>query len=118
MQWWPGRVAVVPAQASIAVVVDKLRPNRPVNNVPPDLRQVGNQSMRLEAANQLAAFIGAASRSGVGVTTVSGYRSYATQVNVYNSYVAAYGRAYADTISARLQRAPDGAGHGHRQPEW
>lgn len=37
----------------------------------------------------------------VGQTGAYGYRSYATQQYLYNSYVTSYGQAYANRISAR-----------------
>lgn len=37
----------------------------------------------------------------VGQPGAYGYRSYATQQYLYNSYVASYGQAYANLISAR-----------------
>jgi zinc D-Ala-D-Ala carboxypeptidase len=94
-------VSVAPDAGTIAVVVNKRRPNVPINRIPPDLVTAGNQRMRREAAGQMARMISAAAAAGVPITTVSGYRSYTTQYNLYYSYVAAYGQAYADTISAR-----------------
>jgi zinc D-Ala-D-Ala carboxypeptidase len=94
-------VSAAPNPGTIAVVVNKRRPNVPINRIPPDLVQVGSQLMRREAAGQMARMITAAASAGVRITTVSGYRSYSTQYSLYYSYVAAYGQAYADTISAR-----------------
>lgn len=96
-----GRISVVPTTASIGVVVNKRRPLAPLNYVPLDLVPVGNQVMRREAATQLNRLMGAAASAGVSMATVSGYRSYASQLSLYNYYVSIYGRAYADTISAR-----------------
>ncbi|WP_269938454.1 D-alanyl-D-alanine carboxypeptidase family protein [Arthrobacter sp. HY1533] len=100
---WPtsAGVSVNPYQSSVGVVVNKRRPNSPINQTPPDLVWVGSQVMRSEAANQLAQLISGASAAGVPITTVSGFRSHATQTSLYNSYVAQYGQAVADTISAR-----------------
>ncbi len=50
------------------------------------------------AFNRLA---NAAAYSGLNIYVISGYRSYSTQYNLYNRYVAADGRAAADTYSAR-----------------
>jgi hypothetical protein len=43
----------------------------------------------------------AASKDGVNLRIISGYRSYNTQVNTYNGWVSKYGKSEADKISAR-----------------
>ncbi len=43
----------------------------------------------------------AALQEGYDIQLLSGYRSYETQRNLYNNYVATYGQAEADTFSAR-----------------
>ncbi len=43
----------------------------------------------------------AASSAGLNIYIASGFRSYETQRQIYNSYVASYGQAKADTFSAR-----------------
>lgn len=93
--------SVAPCAGTIAAVVNKRRPNVPINQVPPDLVGVGSQLMRREAAAALSRFISAGAAAGVPITSVSGYSSYSTQCSLYRSYVASYGPAYADTISAR-----------------
>jgi D-alanyl-D-alanine carboxypeptidase len=40
-------------------------------------------------------------KAGLGLLVKSGYRSYQTQVGLYNDYVKANGKAAADTFSAR-----------------
>ncbi len=45
--------------------------------------------------------VAAAKEDGVSLWIVSGYRSYETQRKLYNNYVATYGKASADTYSAR-----------------
>ncbi|ELT43578.1 M15 family metallopeptidase, partial [Arthrobacter nitrophenolicus] len=57
------------------------------------------------------AMFAAAARDGVSMVLASGYRSYATQVATYNSYVAARGQADADTASAR-------PGYSEHQTGW
>lgn len=100
--WTSGAgISVAPRAGTIGVVVNKKRPNTPLSQVPPDLVQVSSQYMRREAAGQLNKLLAAARSANVAMTTVSGYRSYAAQLSLYNSYVAQYGRATADTISAR-----------------
>ncbi|PYI67851.1 hypothetical protein CVV68_08270 [Arthrobacter livingstonensis] len=102
ISWRSGAgVSVNPNSRSVGVVVNKRHPNSPVNQTPPDLIQIGSQLMRREAANQMAQLIRGASVTGVPVSTVSGFRSYASQASLYNYYVSLYGRAVADTISAR-----------------
>jgi D-alanyl-D-alanine carboxypeptidase len=88
--------------ASIWVVVNKTRPLQPKNYVPGDLVSVGNgQRMRAEPAQALATMLQAAKAQGLTIRPLSGYRSYNTQVSVYNSEVKTYGQAVADTQSAR-----------------
>ncbi len=94
-------VSVVPTSRSIGVVVNKRRPNSPLNRAPTDLIWSGSQLMRREAANQMAQLIRGAAAAGVTVTTVSGFRSYDAQTSLYNYYVSLYGQSVADTISAR-----------------
>lgn len=43
----------------------------------------------------------AAAKEGFEINLLSGYRSYDTQKNLYNNYVATYGQAEADTFSAK-----------------
>ncbi len=50
----------------------------------------------------------AASKEGVGLRIISGFRSYSTQRTIYNNYVARDGKAAADRYSAR-------AGHSEHQ---
>lgn len=88
--------------ASIWVVVNKRRPLEPVTYVPNDLVSVGGgQLLRKEAATAFTEMVTAAKNSGLTITPLSGYRSYSTQVSVYNREVATYGQAVADTQSAR-----------------
>jgi len=87
---------------SIWVIVNKKHPLQPLSYAPSDLTAVGNgQYMRAEAASALKTMLTAAQRAGFAVTPASGYRSYPTQVSVYNSEVKSYGQATADSESAR-----------------
>jgi D-alanyl-D-alanine carboxypeptidase len=87
---------------SIWVVVNKQRPLDPKNYAPSDLTAVGGgQRLRAEAATALATLIADAKTSGLYISSLSGYRSYGTQVSVYNNEVATNGQATADTQSAR-----------------
>lgn len=87
---------------SIWVVVNKQRPLSPVDYAPSDLVSVGGgQRMRSEPATNLTNLINAAAAEGLRVIPMSGYRSYQTQVSVYNNEVNTYGQAVADSQSAR-----------------
>jgi D-alanyl-D-alanine carboxypeptidase len=93
--------------ASIWVVVNKSRALNPVDAVPPDLVQppvpnINGQPVRKAVSDALAALFAAAkSEAGLDLTLQSGYRSYDTQVSVYDEDVAANGQVYADTDTAR-----------------
>jgi D-alanyl-D-alanine carboxypeptidase len=74
--------------------------------VPPDLRMVAvahtnNHPLRDMAAFALEQMVAAAATQNVHLRLLSGYRSYTTQVGLYNNYVASYGVAAADRFSAR-----------------
>jgi zinc D-Ala-D-Ala carboxypeptidase len=88
--------------ASIWVVANKQRPLNPKTYAPTDLVAVGgSQQLRQEAANALAQLIAAAKTEGLTISPLSGYRSYNTQVSVYNNEVNQYGQTVADSQSAR-----------------
>ena len=92
---------------SIWVVVNKMRPLNPVNFVPPDLVDVpvphtNAPQLRQEASSAVVALFAAASaEAGLSLASNSAYRSYETQVRVYDNDVAANGQAFADTSTAR-----------------
>jgi D-alanyl-D-alanine carboxypeptidase len=88
--------------SSLWVVVNKKRYLTPTTYAPADLVTVGNnQQMRSEAATALAALIAAAAKEGLSIKPLSAYRSYQTQVTVYNNEVANNGQAVADSESAK-----------------
>jgi D-alanyl-D-alanine carboxypeptidase len=87
--------------AGTAVVVNKARPLAPADYAPRDLQSVDGQFLRPEAAAALTRLQAAAAADGVGVTAISGYRSFADQTGLYAGYEAGYGTHQADTISAR-----------------
>jgi D-alanyl-D-alanine carboxypeptidase len=93
--------------ASVWVVVDKIRPVNPVDFVPPDLVDVPvahtwEPMLRLEASNAVVGMFQTASvEAGLALKSNSAYRSYESQVSVYNGEVAANGQAVADTDTAR-----------------
>ena len=92
---------------SIWVVADKLRPLNPANYVPPDLIEtpvphLNPPTLRKAAADAMVAMFAAAAAEGAGgMQLQSAYRSYTTQVVVYNRYVQSAGKAGADAQSAR-----------------
>ncbi|WP_165066661.1 M15 family metallopeptidase [Marisediminicola senii] len=93
--------------ASLWVVANKLRPMNPAGFVPPDLaypsvENANGQPLRAPAGDALVAMFAAAAAEGAGgMRLQSAYRSYDTQVGVYNGYVAREGQASADAQSAR-----------------
>lgn len=98
-QQWPVQLTLEQAPA-LTVVVNK-KHKLPDAYVPGSLVASGSVLLRAEAANALAALISTASASGHSLYVLSGYRSFATQKQVYNNYVAQDGQAAADTYSAR-----------------
>ena len=87
---------------SIWFVVNKTRPLSPLNYVPSDLTAVGGgQVMRTDAATALAQVIFDAKQAGLPIVPLSAYRSYTTQVGVYNAEVKNNGQKVADSESAR-----------------
>ncbi len=93
--------------ASIWVVVNKQRPLNPINYVPADLvpvpvRYVYKPMLRKVAADAVVAMFTAAAAEGAGqLQSQSAYRSYDTQVTVYNGWVRQLGKTQADLQSAR-----------------
>jgi D-alanyl-D-alanine carboxypeptidase len=90
------------------VLVNKQRPLVPANYSPNDLvtpTVLSGSSepvlLRAEAAAATERLFAAAATQGVRITVKSSYRSYETQVSVYNGYVAGKGEAAADSTSAR-----------------
>ncbi|HEY5231677.1 MAG TPA: M15 family metallopeptidase [Galbitalea sp.] len=87
------------------VVVDKQHPLNPLNYAPPlaPLNLPGYKGeMRPEAAAALQEmFADYHTQSGSQLTVVSPYRSYPSQVSVYNGWVSRLGQAQADRQSAR-----------------
>lgn len=94
--------------ASPLVLVNKHRPLVPADYAPADLAAPAVPSgsaepvlVRAGAAAALERMFAAAAAQGVNINVKSSYRSYDTQVGVYNGYVAGKGEAAADTTSAR-----------------
>jgi D-alanyl-D-alanine carboxypeptidase len=92
--------------ASLWVIVNKLRPLNPADYEAPDLvdvpvQQVNGSQLRSEASGAAAAMFEAAADEGLELASQSAYRSYPTQVRVYNGWVNELGREAADLTSAR-----------------
>lgn len=87
------------------VVVNKKNPITPLDYKPNELVTVGGQYMEATAGRALADMVKA---SGGILIPASGFRSYQTQQQVYNGWVAKDGQEKADTYSAR-------AGHSEHQ---
>jgi D-alanyl-D-alanine carboxypeptidase len=93
--------------ASLWVVVDKTRPLNPADYAPADLvdvpvPHVWSPQLRREASDATVALFAAfTAETGLELQSQSSYRSYDTQVDVYNRDVAANGQAFAHTSTAR-----------------
>lgn len=68
---------------------------------PEDLIPVENTFMRSVAAEPMLNMVKAMREKGLTVNLLSGYRSYITQVNLYNRYANKDGKEKTDTYSAR-----------------
>lgn len=93
--------------SSLTVIVNKLRPLADKTYVPANLvmpqgiPNTNGTPLRAEAATALEQMAADAKASGIQLVLASGYRSYLTQVAVYNGYVQNYGQAAADATSAK-----------------
>ena len=90
------------------VLVNKTNPLQPLDFTPPDLVRPAMTAgsgeeplLRREAATAAGAMAAAAAMQGVNMSVMSSFRSYSTQISLYNSYVTRNGQAEADTFSAR-----------------
>jgi D-alanyl-D-alanine carboxypeptidase len=101
----PG-AASIDDPSSYWVVVNKQRPLNPVDYYPPDLRapQVpyGAYDQRADVATAVeqmfAAFL---AETGQEMESISGFRSYDSQVGTYQGWVNSLGQEQADLVSAR-----------------
>lgn len=99
-------VADQTSASSLTVLVNKKTPLSPLRYAPAlwPLSAVGvggGQTMRPEAAVAMRDLVQAAAASGHSLNVASGYRSYGTQVAVFNRYVSERGVAGAELTSAR-----------------
>ncbi|GAA3703881.1 hypothetical protein GCM10022377_17000 [Zhihengliuella alba] len=87
---------------SHAVLVNPERPLDPIDYVPEDLVEVGGTGVELvaPAADAVEELLSAARDAGHDLVAESGYRSYDRQAELFRGYVAQYGTAYAERISA------------------
>ncbi|MFT4148400.1 MAG: M15 family metallopeptidase [Micrococcaceae bacterium] len=96
---------------STSVFVNKHNPLQPESYAPTDLRNPNilldgdptaeNMHLRNVSATALEKMAAASAAAGITLKVVSGYRSYQTQIDVYNQWVASYGQEDADNRSAR-----------------
>lgn len=102
-------VAVVTNPSSLYVLVNKQR-NLPADYSPPDLvvpdvpfafsGDSPKKMLRKEAAEALEQLVAAAREDGIVLKAVSGYRSYATQKSLFDSYARKDGIEAANRYSA------------------
>ena len=102
--------------ASPWVIVNKKHPLQPSTYEPADLRAPDmavdpGERVNGQTATALETLSQAAVAEGLSFKLASGYRSYDTQVNTYNSEVRAYGQTQADRESAR-------PGYSEHQSGW
>lgn len=98
------------------VVVNKKRQLNPKDYAPADLRTPdmavdGGQQVNGQTATALESLSKAAASEGVNLKLVSGYRSYDTQITIYDSEVRGFGQSQADRESAR-------PGYSEHQTGW
>lgn len=87
---------------NLLVLIDK-KIRLPADYVPANLVDVAGfpgSQLRSEAAGKLLEMFAAAKNEGLNLTIVSAYRSYQTQVNTFNSWVASAGLKSAESFSA------------------
>ncbi len=87
----------------LLAVVTKKEALQPVDYAPPDLVQWRDSAyeIRAEVVEQLESLFAGAERDEVYLRVISGFRSYATQVETYRSWVRTLGRSAAQASSAR-----------------
>ena len=72
----------------------------PANLTIVNVNSNGTQYLRSESASELVKMFAAAHKDGIDLYLVSGYRSYAQQLALYNTYVNTDGKALADSYDA------------------
>lgn len=91
---------------SLLVLVNKRNQIQPLAYSPPNLTSPSvikrsGATLDARAASALESMFQAAKDEGITLMLSNGFRSYATQQSLYNSYVQQDGQANADTYSAR-----------------
>lgn len=89
---------------SLWQIVNKKHPFHKRSYVPKGLiktKYTGGKYLKKTATGQLGKMYRAAKKAGVHLRTVSAYRSYKYQKNLYKGYVRSHGKKAADTFSAR-----------------
>ncbi len=91
---------------SLSVIVNKLRPLNPIDYEPPlvfvPLPYVNEPYLRPEASDAaVQLFAAITAETGLELQISSSYRSYGTQVEVYQGWVDSLGQEGADLTSAR-----------------
>lgn len=91
---------------SLLTIVNKRTPISPLSYAPPSLvspsvTKRAGAVMDPRASQALESLFAGAKDAGYTLMLSNGFRSYATQQSLYNSYVAQDGQAAADTYSAR-----------------
>lgn len=87
---------------NLLVLIDK-KIRLPASYFPSDLVDITGfpgAQLRAEAASKLLDMFAAARNESLNLTIVSAYRSYQTQVNTFNSWVASAGLKSAESFSA------------------
>jgi len=101
--------------ASPWLVVNKTRPLNPQDYAPGDLTPLnipGDGQLRAEAAGHMQELLAAyTAETGLQMKSLSTYRSYSRQVDVYNGWVSSLGQEGADLTSAR-------PGYSEHQTGW
>lgn len=99
-------VADIDTASSLTVVVNKQRPLNPADYspdvVPVPVPYINEPYLRQEAASAVVQMFAAiTAETGLELQAQSAYRSYDTQVNVYQGWVDSLGQEAADLTSAR-----------------
>ncbi len=99
-------VADIDTASSLTVVVNKQRPLNPANYspdvVPVPVPYINEPYLRQEAASAVVQMFAAiTAETGLELQAQSAYRSYDTQVSVYQGWVDSLGQEAADLTSAR-----------------
>jgi len=72
----------------------------PEDLVVPEVEMYGEQTLRIEAAAMIEKMFEAAEEDGIYLCLESGYRSYAEQFSLYQTYLYKYGAAYTNSIDS------------------